>query len=289
MVSSDRRPTADVLDKAAGENFPVASRLLPGRHRTHLMAVYGFARMVDDVGDEAPPDDRLALLEEIEDDLDRIYQEHDPRLPVLRRLAGTIRARSIPARPFHDLIKANRRDQLVTRYATYDELLGYCELSANPVGRIVLHVFGAVSPHRLDLSDRVCTALQLAEHWQDVAEDLGNDRVYLPAEDLRRFGVDEHALARPHADSRVRALMSFETRRAGRLLDTGAPIVGTLHGFARLAVGGYVAGGRAALAAIRAADHDVLTATPRPRPARLIAELLRTLTTAAIRNGETPT
>lgn len=277
-----------ILDKAEHENFPVASRFLPKRHRAHLMAVYGFARLVDDIGDEAPPDDRLPLLGSVAADVDRIYAGDTPRLPVIATLARTVRATGIPARPLHDLIEANRRDQTVTRYATYDDLLGYCELSANPVGLIVLHVFGCATPHRVTLSDRVCTALQLAEHWQDVAEDLGNGRVYLPAEDLEEYGCTEADLAEPRANERVRALMAAETARAARLLDLGAPIVGTLRGFARVAVAGYVAGGRAALAAIRAADHDVLSGTPRPRAARLVPEFARALATTPFSTGERP-
>jgi 15-cis-phytoene synthase len=153
--------------------------------------------------------------------------------------------------------------------------VGYCRLSANPVGRIVLHVFGSFSPQRAELSDSVCTALQLAEHWQDVAEDLRAGRIYLPAQDLDRFGCTEEDLAQASAPPQVRALIAFETGRAMALLDAGAPLIGTLPGAARAAVAGYVAGGRAALAAIAAADHDVLRATPRPRKPYLAAQLVR--------------
>lgn len=284
-ASADRQA---ILDKSGAENFPVASRLLPKRHRAHLMAVYGFARLVDDIGDEAPPDDRLPLLDAVAADVHRIYSGDTPHLPIIATLAGTVRATGIPRKPLLDLIEANRQDQVVTRYATYDDLLGYCALSANPVGLIVLHLFGYATPHRITLSDRVCTALQLAEHWQDVAEDLGNGRVYLPREDLEAYGCTEADLAAARANERVRALMAFETDRAARLLDLGAPIVGTLRGFARVAVAGYVAGGRAALAAIRKADHDVLSATPRPRAARLIPEFARALATIPFSTGERP-
>src|SRR6266704_790138 len=173
--------TSQAGAKAADENFPVALRLLPGRYRQSLTAVYGFARSADDMGDEAPPAERLALLDELEADLGRLYRPRPggagPRLPVVRALAPAVARYAIPAQPFLDLIQANRQDQRVTRYQTFDELLGYCRLSANPVGRIVLHVFGAATPHRERLSDLVSTALQLAEHWQDVAEDLRAGRV----------------------------------------------------------------------------------------------------------------
>jgi squalene synthase HpnC len=268
--------------KAADENFPVALRLLPGRHRQHLAAVYGFARSADDMGDEAPPGERLRLLDELDADLSRLYAGpggETPRLGVIQALAPAVTQCAIPAQPFRDLIQANRQDQEVTRYQTLDELLDYCRLSANPVGRIVLHVFGVATPHRERLSDLVCTALQLAEHWQDVAEDLRAGRVYLPGKDLAAYGVTEADLAARSASPRVRALVAFEVRRAGDLLDQGAPIVGTLRGFARAAVAGYVAGGRAALAAIKASDCDVLAATPRPRKLRVAAELLRVYVT----------
>jgi squalene synthase HpnC len=279
-LNTDAPATLDAVDagpaRAAGENFPVALRLLPARHRRRLTAVYGFARTVDDLGDQAPPDQRLALLDELEADLARLYggTSGAPRSEVVRALRPAVTECAIPARPFRDLIQANRQDQVVTRYRTFDDLLGYCRLSANPVGRIVLHVFGSYSSERAGLSDHVCTALQLAEHWQDVAEDLRADRIYLPADDQETFGVTEADLARPSAPPRVRALIAFETRRARTLLDAGAPLIGSLRGAARAAVAGYVAGGRAALAAIAAADHDVLRATPRPRPGRVAGELM---------------
>ena len=202
-----------------------------------------------------------------------------PRLAVVRALAPAVVACAIPAQPFLDLIEANRQDQVVSRYPTYRDLLAYCRLSANPVGRLVLHIFGAATPEREALSDQVCTALQLAEHWQDVAEDLRAGRIYLPLEDMDRFGCTERDLAAPHATPTVRALIAFEERRARDLLDAGAPIVGTLRGAARVAVAGYVAGGRAALAAIVASGHDVLCGTPRPAKARVVTELVRAYAT----------
>jgi squalene synthase HpnC len=299
-------PSAEAIGSAAaaqasGENFPVALRLLPGRYRRRLEAVYGFARAVDDMGDEAPPDERSQLLDELEADLGRLYQFQDPalreapaqdgtaqdgtpavglpgdgpRIGVVRALAAVVGECGVPQQVFADLIRANRQDQVVTRYPAFSDLAGYCELSANPVGRIVLYVFGAATPERMILSDRVCTALQLAEHWQDVAEDYRAGRIYLPAEDMERFGCAESDLAAPSAGPHLRALMAFEVERAGRLLDEGAPLVGNLHGSARVAVAGYVAGGRAALAAITAAGHDVLRATHKPRRGRLAREMLR--------------
>jgi squalene synthase HpnC len=271
----------EVVANAPGENFPVALRLLPARHRRHLTNLYFFARLTDDLGDEAKDGTadvtelRLRLLDELAADVDRIYSGGTPESPVMRAMAETVSECGVPAQPLLDLIQANRQDQQVTRYPVYADLERYCELSANPVGQIVLYIFGVATPERIVLSDNICTALQLAEHWQDVAEDLGNGRIYLPGEDLERFGCTEADLAAPSASPVVRQLMAFETERASRLLDQGAPLVGTLRGSARLAVAGYLAGGRAALAAIRQQHYDVLTGTPRGRKPRLAAELAK--------------
>jgi squalene synthase HpnC len=277
----------EVVANASGENFPVALRLLPARYRRHLTNLYFFARLTDDLGDEARDAQadtsesadvsklRLCLLDELAADVDRIYQGQTPESPVMRAMAETVRECGVPAQPLVDLIQANRQDQQVTRYRTYPDLQQYCELSANPIGQIVLYIFGVATPERIALSDSICTALQLAEHWQDVAEDLGHGRIYLPGEDLERYGCTEADLAAPTAGRAVRELMIFETDRASRLLDEGAPLVGTLRGAARLAVAGYLAGGRAALAAIRAQRHDVLIRTARPRKQRLAGELVK--------------
>src|SRR5579864_260094 len=226
----------EVVANAPGENFPVALRVLPERHRRHLTNLYFFARLTDDLGDEArtSTDDvttlRLALLDELAADVTRIYEGGTTRSPVMRAMAETVRDCQVPARPLLDLIQANRQDQQVTRYRTFAELAQYCELSANPVGQVVLYIFGAATPERLALSDQICTALQLAEHWQDVAEDLGNGRIYLPGEDMERYGCTEADLAAPTAGPAVRQLMIFEVDRAERLLNEGAPLVGTLRG-----------------------------------------------------------
>ena len=280
----------DVVANASGENFPVALRMLPARHRRHLTNLYFFARLTDDLGDQArddgkedPKEDgkedvstlRLRLLDELAADVDRIYDGGTPQSPVMRAMAQTVGECRVPAQPLRDLIQANRQDQQVTRYGTYTELARYCELSANPVGQIVLCIFGVATPGRVALSDSICTALQLAEHWQDVAEDLGNGRIYLPAEDMERYGCTEADLAEPAAGDAVRTLIAFEVSRAEALLNQGAPLVGTLRGAARLAVAGYLAGGRAALAAIRAQQYDVLRGTPRPRKQKLAAELVK--------------
>jgi squalene synthase HpnC len=262
--------------KASAENFPVAMRILPARYRRHLMALYGFARLTDDAGDEITPAARFQLLDDIEADVARIYGgDSAPRLAALRELAATVAECGIPAQPLVDLIQANRQDQIVTRYQTFTDLAGYCRLSANPVGRVVLHIFGAVSAERERLSDNICTALQLVEHWQDVAEDLRKGRIYLPRQDMEQFGVTEEDLAASMTGPRVRALIGYETARASALLDEGAPLVGTLRGWGRLAVAGYLAGGRAALSAMTRSGHDVLGMTPRPGKRETAAGAIR--------------
>jgi squalene synthase HpnC len=275
-----------VAAKASAENFPVALRVLPSGLRRHLVAYYGFARLTDDLGDEPLPgvtgvvsaqeeqQTRLRLLDDLEADVAKIYEPGGtPELPAMQELGKTVRATGIPFQSFQDLIQANRQDQLVARYDTYDDLVQYCVLSANPVGQAVLYIVGAATPERMLLSDKVCTALQLVEHWQDVAEDLRSGRVYLPQEDLKKYGVTEDDLAQPTASGKVLDLLTFEVKRATELLDEGAPLVGSLHGFARVAIAGYVAGGRAALKAIRDAGYDVLKSTPKPGKAATLAGL----------------
>jgi squalene synthase HpnC len=273
--AADAPNSAAVMAQARHENFPVASRLLPRRVRSHLLAVYGFARLVDDVGDEYEGD-RLALLDALEADLERVY-DGAPRHPLIAALQPTIAACALPIDPFRALLAANRRDQLVHRYETFDELLGYCALSANPVGELVLRVFGVLTSDRLRMSDRVCTALQLVEHWQDVGEDYAHGRVYLPAEDLRRFEVPEADLAARKPTPKLKRLMAFEVARANAMLDEGAPLIRTLNGRLAFAVAAFVAGGRSALRAIERSGYDVLGESPRAGTGLQAAALARTL------------
>ena len=269
-------PTAEaVMARAQSENFPVASRVLGRRMRSHLLAIYGFARLVDELGDAAPGD-RLAALDWLEQDLERAFTgraEH----PLLARLAPTLRECGLPRGPFLRLIEANRLDQRVNRYQTWEQLRAYCSLSADPVGELVLGVVGAATPARIALSDSICTALQLAEHCQDVAEDLARGRVYLPLEDLERFGCTIDDLSAQHAGGPLRAVLAFEVARARGLLADGAPLVRELRGRARIAVAAFVAGGRAALAAIERAGYDVLPGPPRARRGRMLVALVATL------------
>jgi squalene synthase HpnC len=283
-----------VLDKAARENFPVAPVFLPRAWRRDLMAVYGYARLVDDIGDGdlregGRPDavllglepgaaaDRTAMLDAFEADLRRVFGAAAPRHPLLRALRPTVRRHRLTPEPFLGLIEANRQDQRVRRYTGYGDLLAYCELSANPVGRLVLSVTGTSTPERVRRSDAVCTALQIVEHLQDVAEDLGRDRIYLPAEDMARFGVDEADLAAPSAGAGVRGLIAFEAARARELLDEGGPLVGSVRGRLRLLLAGFVGGGRAALGAVRDAEYDVLAGPPKATKPGLLRAVGSTL------------
>jgi squalene synthase HpnC len=202
---------------------------------------------VDDVGDEAAGD-RDALLDVVEEELRAIFAGGAAVHPVMRELAPTVRACSLPEGPFGRLIAANRMDQTVTRYETWDQLMEYCTLSANPVGELVLGVFGAATAARIALSDRICSGLQVVEHLQDIAEDHDRGRVFLPAEDQERFGVEESSLScAGEPDAPLRGLIAYEAARAGQLLSGGAPLARTLALRPRVAIAGFVAGGRVAL------------------------------------------
>ncbi|GAA3001184.1 squalene synthase HpnC [Kitasatospora albolonga] len=292
-MQSDSRTDGETLGKAGAENFPVAPGFLPAAWRADLMAVYGFARLVDDAGDgdlaepenvaallgvEGGPADegfRLALLDGLERDLDRAFgaaldsRAEPPRHPLMRGLVPLIDRHPVTPEPFRRLIEANRVDQTTFRYATQQDLIGYCTLSADPVGRLVLALAGKATPERIAHSDAICTGLQLAEHLQDVAEDLGRGRIYLPQQDMERFGVTERDLAAPTANARVRELVAHQVERTRTLLDHGAPLVGTVHGRLRLLLAGFTAGGYAALSAIEAAGYDVLAVQAKPDKRRL--------------------
>ncbi|GIG87250.1 squalene synthase HpnC [Plantactinospora endophytica] len=271
----------------AGENFPVALRVLPSRIRRHLLALYWYARHVDDLGDEPDrsgrnetPAVRLAALDRFDAEVRALYHGRLPRHPVLVKLAPTVVDCRLPIDPLLRLIEANRRDQTVSRYPTFGALVDYCHLSADPVGELVLHVFGAASPDRIRLSDRICTALQVVEHLQDVAEDRRRGRIYLPTEDLAAAGVPEEDLDAPRAGERLRTVVRRQAQRAADLLDAGAPLLGDLRGWARIAVGGYVAGGRAALTALARAGYDPLPGPPKPTRAGIAAAWVRSYRTS---------
>jgi squalene synthase HpnC len=280
---------AGVLAKAGQENFPVGPGFLPKTLRADLMAIYGYARFVDDIGDEtaASAPDRLRMLDLVDADIARVFAGHSPTLPAVAALVAPVRAGRMPdAEPFRRLVEANRVDQQVNSYPTLEDLRGYCTLSADPVGRLVLAAIGAATPERIELSDRVCTGLQLVEHWQDVAEDHARGRVYLPQQDMKRFGVTDADLGAAHSSPALRSLLAFECARAQEFLDAGVPLVRSISGRAKLAVAGFVAGGRAALHALAAADFDVLAGAPKPTGRRLGREALAVLAGRSPRPGK---
>ena len=259
--------------RASGENFPVVSVLAPRWARPHLRAVYGFARLVDNLGDEAAGD-RSALLDELEREL-----EGTPRTDVMRRLHATIVDRGLSREPFARLIEANRIDQRKSRYESWDEVREYCAYSADPVGRIVLAIYGRDGdPELVAMSDSICTGLQLVNFLQDPPRDLALGRVYLPQESLRRFGVSDEDLAGPLTEPLVQ-LLSFEGLRARELLDAGLPLRRALGGRPGISVALYARGGLAALDALESAGWDVYSSRPAPTRwtfARLaVAELVR--------------
>ncbi len=264
------------MARASRENFRVASRILPRATREHLLAFYGYARLVDQVGDDYAGD-RLAALDWIEAETRRALAGSGPAEghALIARAVASVTALGTDPAPLFALIAANRQDQVISSYRTVTDLMAYCELSANPVGRLVLAAFGSSSPERVRWSDAICTGLQLVEHWQDIAEDAAAGRVYLPLEDLDRFGVAPADLtAAPPAGPGLRALVAFEVVRARHLLDKGAPLIRSLDGRLRWAVAGFWAGGHAALDAIAARRFDPLSGTPRPAPARVARRLV---------------
>lgn len=288
-----------VMERAGAENFPVAMRVLARADRRRLLAVYGFARLADELGDDhrMPPVDRLAALDWLEQELNRAYAG-EARHPLLVRLQATLAECPLPHAPFVRLIEANRVDQRVARYDSWEQLRAYCALSANPVGELVLHIFGLATPERVALSDEVCTALQLAEHLQDVGEDLERGRVYLPEADLARFGCSQKQLAGlgaraglgvglrgvlagssaagedfERAAGRLRATIAFEVARGRELLAAGIPLAAGVRGRRKLALAAFVAGGRAALDGIARARFEVLGGVAQAGRARRLRAL----------------
>src|SRR6476620_783448 len=260
----DPATASSVAARARTENFPVASLLFPRALRPHLRAIYGFARLVDILGDEHEGD-RLAALDELEAQVEACY-DGEPTWEVMRELQPTIRACSLPREPFLRLIEANRMDQRVSAYESWADLKHYCVHSADPVGRLVLGVLGRDDdPESVALSDDVCTGLQLVNFLQDVPRDLALGRVYLPAEDRRRFEVTE--LDRPNEP--LRRLLEFEAGRARRLLGSGEPLGRRLGGRTGRAVTAFARGGLAAVEALERADFDVFSRRPKPSRARL--------------------
>ena len=243
------------------ENFTVVSRFLPRKLRRHFFAVYAFCRYTDDLGDEAEGD-RVALLDGWEGEFQDALAGNAVR-PLMIALARTIERCQIPTDPFLRLIEANRIDQRVTRFATYDDLREYCGYSATPVGQMVLAVLGYHDEERIALSDATCVGLQLANFWQDVSVDVGKGRVYLPQEDLARFGCSEDQIVDARFDANFERLMRFEVLRARDLFAQGSELEAKVARKVRTDIRLFRLGGEAILDAIEAARYDTLSARPR--------------------------
>jgi squalene synthase HpnC len=257
------------------ENFTVASWLLPAELRPHFCHVYAYCRWSDDLADEtAGGNESLALLDWWQSQLEDCYRGVTAH-PVFVALEETIREFEIPIEPFRDLLTAFRQDQIKTRYETFDELLGYCRNSANPVGRLVLHLGRCHDETRGQLSDSICTGLQLANFWQDAARDYDRSRIYLPMEDCRRFGYDEAMFARREFNPQFRELLKSEVDRAEAYLRAGQPLVDKMSPKLRVDVQLFIAGGLAILKAIRRNDYDVWQKRPTVSKTTKLGLLLR--------------
>ena len=244
------------------ENFHVATWFLPKALQPHFHAIYAYCRVSDDLGDEVGDTAQaLALLNMWGRELDACY-EGRARHPVFVALSETIRSCSIPKEPFADLLIAFRQDQTLTRYRTMQDVLGYCRYSANPVGRLVLYASGYADEERFRLSDATCSALQLANFWQDVRVDFAKDRVYLPQEDMQRFGVSDEIIARGVATQGFRALLDYEVDFARRLFEEGIPLIGMVGRDLAVDLDLFSRGGLEILRAIERQDYDVLSARP---------------------------
>lgn len=259
------------------ENFHVASWFLPKALRPHFHSIYAYCRISDDLGDEVPDREQaLALLGLWGRELDACY-EGRARHPVFVALHETIRACSIPKEPFADLLVAFRQDQTVTRFETMDDVLAYCRYSANPVGRLVLYACGEVSEENFRLSDLTCSALQLANFWQDVRVDWTKDRVYLPQADMRRFGVSDATIAAGKPTPEFRALLRHEIDVTRRMFEEGLPLIGRVSRELALDLDLFSRGGLEILRAVERQDYDVLSARPAISKATKLHLALRAL------------
>ncbi|GAB5606241.1 squalene synthase HpnC [Sideroxyarcus sp. TK5] len=259
------------------ENFPVASILMPRRLRKPVAAIYHFARAADDIADEGElsDDERLRQLDEFRDELTHIANGEKPFLPLFQHLAGEIQAHALPMQPLHDLLDAFSQDVVKKRYDDYDELLDYCRRSANPVGNLLLHLYEEATPVNIAYSDAICTALQLINFWQDVAKDWAIGRVYLPQEDLARFGVSEAQIAEGRFDDNWRALMKFEVDRARTLMLSGKPLGSILSGRIGLEMRMIIQGGLRILDKLESADYDMFNKRPVLKPYDWVIMLAR--------------
>ena len=270
----EARAYCERLAKTHYENFSVATRFLPKRLRQHFYNVYAYCRISDDLGDEVGnPQQSLELLDQWETELDACYAG-SPKHPVFVALAETVQQCGIPKHEFSDLLIAFRQDQTVTRFETFNDVLAYCRYSANPVGHLVLYLCGYSDAERQQLSDYTCTALQLANFWQDVFVDYGKGRIYLPLEDLRRFGVTGEDIAQRRATPQFLAMMKFEVERARERFARGLPLIKLVNRELAIDLELFSRGGQEILRAIERQRFDVLRSRPvitKPRKLLLLA------------------
>ena len=263
------------LAKSHYENFSIASFLLPRDKRRHFYAVYAFCRFVDDLGDEFDGD-RLSALDYWQDETEACFSG-EPSHPYMIALQDTVRSFDIPREPLMRLIEANRMDQIVTCYPTYEDLEYYCQHSANPVGHLVLYVCGYRDEERQLLSDYTCTALQLANFWQDVARDYARGRIYIPMADMERFGYSEEELSRHEVTIAFKRLMEFQVDRARSLFEMGLPLVSSVDDNLRLDVALFSKGGMSVLDSIERQDYDIFGRRPTVGKAKKMYLLFSTL------------
>lgn len=271
----EARVYCECLAKSHYENFSVATWFLPRRLRQHFYNVYAYCRISDDLGDEVgDPQQSLELLDQWEAELNACYAG-SPKHPVFVALAETVKQCSIPKHEFSDLLIAFRQDQTVTRFETFDDILAYCRYSANPVGHLVLYLCGYSDAERQQLSDYTCAALQLANFWQDVFVDYGKGRIYLPLEDLRRFGVTGEDIAQQRATPQFVAMMKFEVERARDWFARGLPLVRKVNRELAIDLELFSRGGQEILNAIERQGFDVLRARPEISKLRKLLLVLR--------------
>jgi squalene synthase HpnC len=263
------------LARSHYENFSVATWFLPKHLRQHFYNVYSYCRISDDLGDETGDTSAsLQLLDEWESELNACY-ESSPRHPVFVALAGTVREFQIPKQTFADLLTAFRQDQRVTRYQTFEDLLGYCRYSANPVGHLVLYLGGYRDAERQRLSDFTCTALQLANFWQDVSPDYEKGRIYLPLEDLRNYGVTQSDIANKSNSPQFIEMMGFEVQRAREWFDRGLPLIKQVSRELATDIELFSRGGQEILKAIERQNYAVLGNRPAISKTRKLALVAR--------------
>ena len=259
------------------ENFPVASILMPKHLRKPVAAIYHFARAADDIADEGdlPNDERLRQLAEFRAELARIARNEPPLTPLFRNLAAEVQRHALPMQPLYDLLDAFSQDVVKKSYADFDELMDYCRRSANPVGNLLLHLYGEATPVNIAYSDAICTSLQIINFWQDVAKDYAIGRIYVPLDELAQFGVSEQQIAHGICDDAWRALMKFQVDRARAMMLAGKPLGSILTGRIGLEMRMIIAGGLRILAKLENAQYDMFRQRPVLKPFDWVIMLAR--------------